>query len=31
MGGLWQIGCLRKEIEASICGYGGYSGSVDAM
>ena len=28
MGGLWQIGGLRKEIKASVCGYGG---SVDAM
>ena len=28
MGGLWQISGLRKEIKASVCGYGG---SVDAM
>ncbi|KAK7821111.1 hypothetical protein CFP56_038106 [Quercus suber] len=28
VGGLWQIGGLRKEIEASVCGYGG---SVDEM
>ena len=28
MGGLWQIGGLGKEIEASFYGYGG---SVDAM
>ena len=28
VGGLWQIGGLRKEIEASVYGYGG---SIDAM
>ena len=27
-GWMWQIGGLRKEIEASVCGYGG---SVDEM
>ena len=31
MGGLWQIGGLRKEIEASDCGYGGYGGYGDEM
>lgn len=27
-GWMWQIGSLGKEMEASVCGYGG---SVDAM
>ena len=31
MGGLWQIDGLRMQIEALVCGYGRYGGSVDAM